>query len=265
MRKSQPDKASLVPTAATRCLWLIALGACALAGGCASANSVDPFEKSNRFMYNVNDGFDAVVLKPLSVVYVAVFPKPIRDGLGNAFNNLRYGNVIANDFLQGKMQQGLGDLGRMAANSTIGIGGLLDVATPMHLPAHDNDFGTTLALWGVGQGDYLVLPIVGSSTVRDAPGLAVDYATYPLAWVNVPLAAAIPLDVTETADARARGDVLMRFRNEAALDPYVFTRTAYLQYRENLIHPGKPAPADQDLYNIDDTPPATQPATGPSK
>ena len=112
-------------------------------------------------------------------MYVKVIPKPIRSGIGNGFDNLIYFNVVFNDFLQAKWGQGLGDFGRMAANSTIGIGGIFDVATRWGLPSHDNDFGITLGKWGLGPGPYLVLPLLGPSSLRDAPGLAMEYAGHP--------------------------------------------------------------------------------------
>lgn len=239
-----------------------AIALCLMAGCAAGPNKADPYEKTNRSIYNFNEGLDKVALKPLSNLYVAVFPKPLRTILGNAFDNLVYGNVILNDFLQGKSQQGFGDLGRMAANSTVGIGGLFDVATGWKLPAHENDFGITLAKWGAKPGPYLVLPLFGPSTARDAPGLGVEYLTDPLTWICAPWAAIIPLDVTDLVDARTRGDFLARFRNEAALDPYVFTREGYLQYREHQINPGRPT-TDESLYDLDEDEGTTQATTKP--
>jgi len=244
------------------CVTICCLCAMNLLAGCASGpNKIDPYENTNRSIYNFNEGVDRVVLKPLADGYVKFIPKPARIGLGNAFDNLVYGNVIVNDFLQGKAPQGFGDFGRMAVNSTIGIGGILDVATPLGLPAHQEDFGITLGKWGAGAGPYLVLPILGPSTERDVPGLGVEIAANPLTWIYVPWYASVPLGGADLVDLRSRGEGLVQFRNEAALDPYVFTRDAYLQYRQNLIHEGNVAP-DQSLYDEDTTQPATQPASG---
>ncbi len=159
---------------------LLAVGAVSLCGGCAgNPSNPDPWEKANRFIYNVNDGFDRAALKPAADAYVKVVPQPIRQGIGNGFDNLVYLNVIINDFLQAKWGQGLGDSGRMAANSIVGIGGIFDVATKWGLPAHQNDFGITLGKWGVKPGPYLVLPLFGPSSLRDVSGLLVEYVATP--------------------------------------------------------------------------------------
>jgi len=216
--------------------------------GCAGGRgNIDPWEKTNRFFYNFDDGLDRVLLKPVSDFYVKVVPEPVRTGLGNGFNNLGYGNVILNDLLQAKWKQGLSDTGRMAVNSTIGIAGIFDVASRRGLLSHQNDFGITLGKWGAKPGPYLVLPLLGPSTVRDAPGLLVASATNPVTWVNPPLYVTAPLGTVQAIDGRSRVEAALRFRNAAAIDPYVFTRNAYLQYRDNLIHEGKKA-VDQSLY-----------------
>jgi len=247
---------------------LLAVIAVSLCGGCAgNPSNPDPWEKANRFIYNVNDGFDRVALKPASDAYVKVVPEPIRTGIGNGFDNLVYLNVIVNDFLQAKWGQGLGDSGRMAANSIVGIGGIFDVATKWGLPAHQNDFGITLGKWGVKPGPYVVLPLFGPSTLRDAPGLLVEYVCTPISYLDLPLGVTLPLGTADIIDARSRADFIMRFRNDTALDPYVFTRDAYLQYRDARIHEGKPAPAaEQSIYDTDtDSGPATTPASRPDK
>jgi len=216
--------------------------------GCASGRgNIDPWEKTNRAFYNFDDGLDRVLLKPLSDFYVKVVPEPVRTGLGNGFANLGYGNVILNDLLQAKWEQGLSDSGRMAANSTIGIAGIFDVASRWGLPSHQNDFGITLGKWGTGPGPYLVLPLLGPSTFRDAPDLLVASFTNPLRWVNPPLYVTVPLGTVQAANGRSRVETALRFRNAAAIDPYVFTRNGYLQYRDNLIHEGNKA-VDQSLY-----------------
>ena len=202
-------------------------------------------------------------LKPISDAYLKFVPTFLRVCLGNAFDNLTYGDVILNDFLQGEARQGVGDLGRMALNSTLGIGGLFDVATDLHLPAHQTDFGLTLAQWGVKPGPYLFIPVFGPSTVRDCTRYGVAVLDDPITWIDPPWAATIPLSFTYIIDTRSRYGAELRFRSETAIDPYVFTRTAYLQYREGLTHPGKTSPPpDQDLYDVDDdTSSTTQPAS----
>jgi phospholipid-binding lipoprotein MlaA len=242
--------------------------AVSLCGGCASGPyNADPFEKTNRIIYKFNDVLDRVALKPLADGYVKVIPQPIRTGIGNGFDNLIYFNVISNDLLQGKWGQGLGDFGRMAANSTVGIGGIFDVATHWGLPAHDNDLGITLGKWGVGPGPYLVLPLLGPSSLRDASGPVMKYAATPTTYLYLPVQIYLPLYVVDIVDLRSRfGSSVEHFRNAAAIDPYVFMREAYLQYREAQIHEGKP-PTEQNLYDEDSdaAPSATRPAPGPAE
>jgi phospholipid-binding lipoprotein MlaA len=246
---------------------LLLLAIVGLLGGCtAGPNKADPWEANNRKFYDMNEGLDKAVFKPLSDGYVAVVPKEARNGLSNAFENLGYFNVILNDFLQGKWEQGWSDSGRMTVNSTIGIAGIFDVAVHWGMPAHENDFGITLGKWGVEPGPYEVLPFFGPSCGRDLMVLPVEIVTDPTTWV-APFAAQTGLFWAEAIDARSNAEKAMRFRNQAALDPYVFTRDAYLQYRDAQIHEGQTAPKTdiyEDIYNEDEGPttqPTTQPAT----
>ena len=235
----------------------ILLATMAMSLCCGCAGGPDPYEKVNRAMYNFNDGLDRVLLKPVSDGYVKGTPLPIRDAIGNGFDNLHYFNVVLNDFLQAKWGQGLGDAGRMATNSTIGVGGIFDVASYWGMPKHDNDFGITLGKWGAGPGPYLVIPVLGPSSFRDAPGYGVEYVTNPTSWLCLPLEITVPLYSADTINTRSHYDSLMKFRSQTAIDPYVYTRQAFLQYRENRIHEGKPA-ADQSIYDEEeDSAPAT--------
>ena len=229
--------------------------------GCAgSRRNIDPWEKTNRFFYRFDDDLDRVLLKPAGDFYVKVVPPPIRTGLGNGFDNLGYLNVILNDLLQAKWKQGLSDAGRMAVNSTIGVAGFFDVASRWGLLAHENDFGITLGKWGAEPGPYLVLPLFGPSTFRDAPGILVASLTDPVTWVSPPLYVTIPLGTVNAMDARSRVESALRFRNTAAIDPYVFTRNGYLQYRDHLIHEDRKG-VDPSLYEEEpDRAPATAPA-----
>jgi phospholipid-binding lipoprotein MlaA len=241
---------------------MLLLTAVVFGGGCAGPNPADPYEQSNRFFYDVNDGIDKVALKPLSDGYVAVMPKEGREAMGNAFANLGYFNVILNDFLQGKWDQGWSDAGRMTVNSTIGIGGFFDVAVHWGMPSHENDFGITLGKWGAQPGPYMVLPLLGPSCARDVPAVPVEIVTDPTTWLDMPIGASIGLYAAEAVDARSNAAQALRFRNAAALDPYVFTRDAYLQYREAQIHEGKTTPK-KDIYEEEEAP-ATQPTTPPT-
>ena len=228
-------------------------------------NKEDPWEKSNRFFYKLNDNLDRLALKPAADAYEKIVPRPIRDGIGNGFDNLTYFNVVFNDFLQKKWKQGFGDFGRFSINSTIGVGGILDIATPWGLPAHENDFGVTLGKWGYGPGPYMVLPLLGPYDLRDVTGPIVETLATPLTWLNLPDDVGYPLGAVDTIQARLRSDYIFRFRNAAAVDPYVFTREAYLQYRQGKINAGTPAATQpsENLYDedIDSGAPATQPAT----
>ena len=234
-----------------------------LSGCAASRGNVDPWEKTNRVFYQFDDDLDRVVFTPVNRVYVKVVPEPVRTGLGNGFDNLTYFNVILNDFLQGKWGQGLSDTARMAVNSTIGVAGIFDVASKWGLRPHENDFGITLGKWGVAPGPYLVLPLLGPASLRDTPGIVVANATNPVTWLAPPLYVTAPMGFGQALDRRSRVDSAIRVRDTLAIDPYVFTRNAYLQYRKSAIYEGKP-PVDQSLYEEDDEGPDSAPATAPA-
>ena len=218
--------------------------------GCAKlppGQSYDPAEKLNRGVYAFNDGLDRVLIGPLSRGYVAVTPDPVRESISNFFDNIGYGNTILNDFLQGKGGQGFADIGRLVINTTLGIGGLFDVASRMGLEKHDEDFGQTLGVWGSGPGAYAVYPLLGPNTMRDTPDLVFETLTNGLFYAAFFLNAAvtIPITVLKTLDERSRAENSIRFVNELALDPYVFTREAWLQHRDFLIYDGNPPEADR--------------------
>jgi len=229
-----------------------------LASGCASQANKDPLEGVNRGVYKFNDVADKVVFKPVATAYKAVTPTPVRKGVNNFFNNLGSITTVLNDLLQFKFAHAFTDAGRFVINTTFGIAGLIDVAGMDNIPQHKEDFGQTLGYWGAGNGAYLVLPILGPSSVRDTTGLVFDtYTTDPITYVhrggNVAtsnwLRAAQFVDKrTELLDAKDLVD-------DASLDPYAFARDAYLQRRDSLIADGivsdKPAndgfePADED-------------------
>lgn len=210
-----------------------------LLGGCATAPTggqvtSDPYENFNRKMFSFNSSLDDYLMEPVASGYSAVTPDPVQTGVSNFFQNLTNINVILNDFLQGKIRQGFEDTGRFAINTTVGIVGLFDVAKKIGLEQNQEDFGQTLAVWGVGQGPFLVLPFLGPTTVRDTPGYAVSALTNPLVSVYPLL---LGLDVVDT---RVRADGAIKFVKEAALDPYIFTREAFLQWRNFQIYDGNP-------------------------
>ena len=215
--------------------------------GCAStpkeSPNADPLEPFNRKMFRLNRVLDTYLLKPASEVYTLVTPDPIEARVTSFFENIDDINTFVNSFLQGKFKQGLSDTARVIFNSTFGIGGLFDISTEMGFKKHEEDFGQTLAVWGVGQGPYLVLPIFGPQTLRSTPGLAVQAVTNPLFWVdNPPLT--ISLAVLGALDLRARSAGAIQFIDEAAVDPYAFTREAFLQRRTYLIYDGNPPMPD---------------------
>jgi len=229
-----------------------ALLALLLLSGCASApkgQAYDPIEKVNRATFTFNDYFDRIVLKPLSEGYIAITPKEGRTMVSNFFDNATYADTIINDFLQGKGKQGVSDIGRLAVNTTVGIVGLFDPATSLGLDKHDEDFGQTLGVWGFGPGAYVVVPVYGPNTARDLPDLATGALTSAVFWSGFFLApyVTIPVSVLSAADLRSRADNSIRFVNETALDPYVFTREAWVQHRSYLIYDGNLPVSDDDF------------------
>lgn len=225
---------------------LVVLLITVMASGCTTLpqgpDEGDPLEGTNRNIYQFNDALDRNIIKPVADTYVKITPQPVRNSVSNFFDNIGYINIILNDILQGKIQQGFADSGRFLVNSTVGILGLFDPATPLGLEAHDEDFGQTLGVYGSGPGAYLVLPLLGPNTVRDSPGIVVGTVTNILFYLNAPVA--IPLGVLGAVDTRARASSALKFVDEAALDPYIFIREAYHQQRTALIHDGNPPPRE---------------------
>jgi phospholipid-binding lipoprotein MlaA len=207
----------------------------------AEANQVDPYESFNRSIYGFNMGLDKYFFKPVANSYKFITPDFIETGVSNFFNNLKGINVVLNDVLQGKFQQSVSDAGRFLTNTTIGIAGLVDVASEFGLKYNVEDFGQTLAAWGVSEGAYLVLPIMGPTTIRDGGGSIIDKAANPGTYVP-------GVGVLEGINDRANAEGALNFIDEAALDPYVFTRESFLQYRQHLINDGK---SDSHSYDWD--------------
>ncbi len=204
-------------------------------------NAHDPFEGFNRAMYSFNDKLDRYALKPVAKGYRAITPAPVRKSVANFFSNLHDPVVMLNNLLQGKPGRAASDFSRFFVNSTIGVFGLFDVSSKWAMPKHDEDFGQTLAVWGVGDGPYLVLPFFGPSNMRDAPALVVDWETYPPNRVKGHSGTRDKMFVLEVIDKRAQllaaSDIL---EQAAGKDPYVFVREAYRQRRRNLIYDGNP-------------------------
>lgn len=194
----------------------------------------DPYERFNRGVFTFNDTADRAVTKPIARAYTKIVPKPVRQCGANFFENLSMPYTALNNFLQGKPKSGFQDIGRFLVNSTIGLGGCLDVATDMGVPKHKEDFGQTLAVWGVPSGPYIVLPILGPSTVRDALSKPVDFFGNPIGYItNVPLRnSGTGYSIINTrAGLLDTTDLLQN----AALDPYAMARDAWLQNRAAQI------------------------------
>lgn len=234
--------------------WRAAAGALALAllAGCASgpnANPRDPFEPFNRQMSKFNEGVDSVVLKPTATLYRENVPAPVRTGVSNFFGNLGDAWSAVNSALQLKLGNAAENWMRFSVNTFFGFAGVLDIASEMNIERHKEDFGQTLGRWGMPTGPYVVLPLLGSSTLRDTAALPVDWQGDLVTHIGG-TSEQTGLYVLRAVDVRSNllraGDVL----EGAALDKYSFTRDAYLQRRRALITDGqgrpvgKPAPGE---------------------
>ncbi len=221
---------------------LLILTAVIFTSGCASTTPDgdvnDPIESVNRSIYNFNEGFDRMILKPAAKGYQKL-PSPVQTGTHNFFSNLNDVVVIVNDGLQLKGEQMSSDVLRFSVNTVFGVFGLIDMATPMGMPKHQESFADTLGYWGVGSGPYIVLPIFGPSSVRDAPSLVVDYFTNPISLVS-PASATVALSSVNAVDTRSELLKSTDLRDQLALDPYIFTRESYYQWRQNRIYDGDP-------------------------
>jgi phospholipid-binding lipoprotein MlaA len=223
---------------------LCSLSACAQPGGRPIPDPHDPWEGFNRSMFSFNEGLDRALIKPLAKGYEAVTPTPLNTIITNFFNNIDDLMIGANNLLQGKVREAISDWGRVALNSSLGMGGLIDVATDMTFEKHDEDFGQTFARWGLGEGNYVVLPFFGPSTVRDSFGLAVDVPLSPLSWVN-PDVVHYSMVGLKQIDARADLFPAEKLFDAGAIDRYSYLREAYLQRRQYLQYDGHP-PRDEE-------------------
>jgi len=227
-----------------------ALMSLTLMAGCAStpeeyADPRDPLERLNRSIYGFNDKLDKAVIQPAAQGYQAITPAKVDRGVTNFFSNLQDVGSAVNNFLQLKIERATSDAGRVLVNSTVGVLGLVDVATNLDMPKYGEDFGQTLGVWGLESGPYLVLPVLGPSSGRDTVGLVGDWFTDPVTYVS-PWELSAGLQGLRGIDARADLLTASKMVEEAALDPYEFTKDAYLEKRRNDVYDGAPPPEPDD-------------------
>ena len=204
--------------------------------GCAhkGTNPDDPYEPFNRRVHNFNMAIDATMLKPPAKLYYFIVPAPIRKGVNNAFNNLDMIPTVANDILQAEGKWAIRDTWRFVINSSLGVAGIFDVAAKFGLPPHYNDLGITFAKWGDKKSPYLVVPLIGPSTIRDGYGMLFQFALWsPYVYINNDPVAYGLLGL-RYIDLRTQLFDTERLMGEA-LDSYSFIRDAYLQHRSYLI------------------------------
>jgi phospholipid-binding lipoprotein MlaA len=225
---------------------LAALAAFLVVTGCASMSMTtdvyDPFERENRALFNASLAVDRAVVRPAAIGYRRAVPMRVRDSIRNFLNNLSSPVVFANDVLQGEVDRAGITLVRIGVNSTVGIGGLFDPATGFGFPRHSEDFGQTLAVYGVPEGPYLFIPILGPSNARDLTGFGVDFAFDPLTWI--PLRESIwwgtGRQALDDLDLRERTIEPLDEIEKSSIDFYASLRSLYHQNRENEIRNGKP-------------------------
>ncbi|MEO0345822.1 MAG: VacJ family lipoprotein [Pseudomonadota bacterium] len=239
---------------------LLALCA-AFLGGCATSQTVpseDSWEGLNRGIFAFNNGVDKIFLKPVARGYRFITPDPVERGVSNVFSNLSYPVVIVSNALQGKGKAALSDTGRFLVNSTIGVAGIFDVATPMGMPANNEDLGQTLAVWGVPSGPYIMIPFLGPSTLRDG---VMIFGNQSLHGRNLIDNSSVRDKLALLEIVSGRASLLpLDSQLQESQDPYIFLREAYLQRRNFLIYDGDPPvddfeledDFDEDLDDFDD-------------
>jgi phospholipid-binding lipoprotein MlaA len=198
---------------------------------------LDPWENWNRKVFNFNEGVDNAVLKPVATFYADVMPQPVRRSVTNFFNNFSDAWSAINNMLQGKFALGFEDATRVGANTLFGLFGILDVASEMGLEHHYEDFGQTLGRYGIGAGAYVVLPILGPSTVRDTAATPLDRLASPPALFDG-TGTQVGFTLLQIINTRAELLGATRVIDEISLDKYTFVRDAYLQRRRSLVFDG---------------------------
>ena len=227
---------------------LVALSLSACASSSYVKNERDPWQGFNPSMYAFNDTLDSAIVKPAAKGYRAITPDFVETGVRNVFGNLDDVSIGVNNVLQGKLTDAGSDVGRILVNTTIGIGGLFDIASKMGLRKHEEDFGQTLGVWGVPSGPYLVLPFFGPSTLRDSPSIPVDRILLdPLTYVELKTGERVAINALDLVSLRAELLSLEDAVEGISQDQYTLIREAYLDRREFLLNDGQTV-VDDDLY-----------------
>jgi len=232
----------------------MAAGACFLLAGCATDNpnslaANDPYEPMNRQVFEMNRKADQVVIKPVAEAYAEVVPEEARNGVHNFIVNLRLPITFANDLLQGELERGGETVARFGINSTVGVAGLFDVASGWGIAFHTEDFGQTLAVWGVDEGPYLVVPFYGPDPPRDLAGQVGDIFLDPFTYVNLRehIWWSAGEEMVRAVDLRSRNLQSLEDIERSSVDLYASVRSLYRQNRNNEIRNGKP-----DVENLPD-------------
>jgi len=220
------------------------LGGCATTGGTSAPSKADPFEPFNRAMYAIHEPLDTNIVRPIAQAWVDYVPTPIKSGVHTVFGNIEDGFSAFNSLLQGKWDKAGDDLGRLTVN--VWGFGVIDIASQVGIPKGDEDFGQTFGYWGIPQGPYLFVPLIGPTTVRDGTGLIIRYYLGPTTYLveDVPLRNV--LYFLGALDLRVQALDASKMVDQAAIDRYTFIRRAYLQRREYLVHDGNPPRKDDD-------------------
>jgi len=224
---------------------VLAAGLCL--GGCAdpsAGSNNDPYENTNREVFAFNQRLDRIALRPAAERYVKYVPEGVRDSIRNALGNLDTPAIFANDMLQGRGKDAGATMGRFLLNSTFGVAGLFDVGAHVGIAAHHSDFGQTLAVWGVEDGPYMMMPMLGPMAPRDGTGQIVDFAMDPMLYIAIPghYYWIFARKYVSIVDTRARNLEALDEIERDSLDFYAATRSLYRQYRENEIRNGTPPP-----------------------
>ena len=224
-------------------LLLGAASACATGSGPSEVGEADPLRPVNRGVFGFNEGLDWVLFQPLALGWIFISPEGVRVRLGKFFDNLEFPVRFVNNLLQGAVKQSGREVGRFVVNTTVGFLGFFDPATGWGLTKQDEDFGQTLGWWGVGSGAYLVLPILGPSSVRDGIGRVPDALLQPGSWFLLPI---------QLINLRALLHNDIQELRSASLDYYVSVRNVYLQYRRAAVANGELPDEEDDLYEVMD-------------